>query len=145
MKEILSQLIIPSPFLLLGLMLLIFIDLLTGIQKANKNHESTSSRGLRYSFDKATTYFSLNVSVLIIVNICKLADKVRYFEGWLEYSVNGLLICCAYVEFKSILENLIEINTRDGKQNFIAEVVLTRIHNTIILKFKTTRNEISIK
>lgn len=118
-------------------MFMIFIDLLTGIQKANKNHEATSSRGLRYSFDKATTYFSLIVAVLVLVNITVIADKEKQFTGWLFYSLNALLISCCYVEFKSILENLIEINTRDGHKNQFAKLILVKLHNALILKFKS--------
>ncbi|WP_445454117.1 phage holin family protein [Flavobacterium sp. 25HG05S-40] len=136
MNQFLSHLVYPSPYLIVGLMIMIFLDLLSGIQKANKNHEATSSRGLRYSFDKATTYFSLIVAVLVIVNITVIADKDNHFKGWLDYSINGLFILCCYVEFKSILENLIEINTRNGQKNAFCKLVLVRFHNTLILKFK---------
>ncbi len=136
MQNIIDQLIYPNPLLLVGLIGLIFIDLLTGVQKANKLGEATTSRGLRYSFDKGSTYFSLIVSTLIILNITSLADKQHSFQGWLTYPINTLILASSYIEFKSILENLIEINTKNGKQNFIAKVVLTKIHNGLILKFK---------
>ena len=150
MEKILSQLIYPSPLLLIGVMLMIFLDLLSGVRKAAKNGEATSSRGLRNSFDKATTYFSLNLAVLVIVNITNIADKEKHFVDWLGYSTNTLLIACCYVELKSILENLIDINSEKVVVKFnnppkvtpndFAKFILIPIHNTIILKFKKQSN-----
>lgn len=144
MYKIFQELIYPHPLLLVGVMGMIFIDLLTGIRKAAKNGQATSSRGLRNSFDKATTYFSLNAAVLVIVNITNIADEDKRFVDWLAYSTNGLLLACCYIELKSILENLIEINTtvvnngdKETKvQNDFAKFILTPIHNSLILKFK---------
>lgn len=151
MEKFLSQLIYPHPLLLIGIMVMIFLDLLSGIRKASKNGEATSSRGLRNSFDKATTYFSLNLAVLVIVNITNITDKERHFVDWLSYSTNTLLIACCYVELKSILENLIEINSEIIKLKFnnppkkvpndFAKLILIPIHNAIILKFKKQNND----
>lgn len=149
MKEILSQLIYPHPLLLLGVMVMIFLDLLSGIRKAAKNGEATSSRGLRYSFDKATTYFSLNLAVLVIINITNFADDQKRFVDWLGYSCNTLLIACCYIELKSILENLIKINSEKVKTKFnappkkvpndFAKLILIPIHDALILKFKNNK------
>lgn len=148
MKELLSQLIYPHPLLLLGVMVMIFLDLLSGIRKAAKKGEATSSRGLRNSFDKATTYFSLNLAVLVIINITSFADDQKRFVDWLSYSTNTLLIACCYIELKSILENLIEINTEIQMVKFnqpkkipndFAKFILIPIHNALILKFKNNK------
>lgn len=148
MKEILSQLIYPHPLLLIGVMVMIFLDLISGIRKAAKNCEATSSRGLRNSFDKATTYFSLNLAVLVILNITNFADDQKRFSDWLSYSTDTLLIACCYVELKSILENLIEINTEIQMVRFnqskkipndFAKFILMPIHNALILKFKNNK------
>lgn len=140
MKELIQNLVYPEPALLIGLFGIIFLDLLTGIRKAANNGEATSSRGLRNSFDKATTYFSLIVAVLIVINCISLAH-VKEDVTWLPYGVNGLLMACIYVELKSILENLIEINSIDKIPNDFATIILIPIHNIIILKLKKKTDE----
>lgn len=134
LKEILCQLVYPNLYLIAGLGLIIFIDLITGICKATKNGEATTSRGMRNSYDKATTYFSLLSAVLVVANCIALAH-IKEELNWLPYGLNTLVMSCIYVELKSILENLIEINTVGGKKNYSAKVILTPIHNALILKF----------
>jgi len=142
MKELISHLIYPHPFLLIALFGMVFIDLLSGIQKAKKNGVATSSIGMRRTINKATTYLTLNLSVLIILNITALADPQNYLNGGLKYSINILLLACSYIEMKSILENLIEINSefceikKKSLPNDFAKLILIPIHNIIILKFK---------
>lgn len=152
MKEIFDQLIYPKPLLILGLISIILIDLLTGIRKSNKLGIATLSRGLRNTVDKATTYFSLVVAVLVLINVTKFGDKGQDFLSFFYYSINGLLVAFCYIEFKSILENLIEINTsyeiiKFNKPkpipNDFARIILIPFHNLLILKLQSKKREIN--
>lgn len=134
MNQILAQIVYPNPILIFGLMLMIFLDLLSGIRKASNNGEATTSRGLRNTIDKATTYCTFIFSVLIIVNITSFADTDKDFLGVFKYSLNGLIIGTSYIELKSIIENLIAINTKEGEPSDFCIYFLTPLHNLLILK-----------
>jgi preprotein translocase subunit SecG len=134
MNQILAQIVYPNPILIFGLMLMIFLDLMSGIRKASKNGEATTSRGLRNTIDKATTYCTFIFSVLIIVNITSFADTDKDFLGVFKYSLNGLIIGTSYIELKSIIENLIAINTKEDKPSDFCIYFLTPLHNLLILK-----------
>lgn len=134
MNQIFTQIVYPNPILIFGLMLMIFLDLMSGIRKAANNGEATTSRGLRNTIDKATTYCTFIFSVLIIVNITSFADTDKDFSGIFKYSLNVLLIGTSYIELKSIVENLIEINTKEGKKTDFCIYFLTPLHNLLILK-----------
>ena len=125
------ELIYPEPILLIAIVLLMGIDLLSGVRKAKSNNESTTSRGLRKTFDKGSTYFGFFVAYLIMVNITKYADKNDEYTNILSYSVSGLLVFMCYIEFKSILENLIAISPETDLTNYL----LKPLHNLILLKF----------
>lgn len=139
---IIQHLVYPNPFVLIGLFILIFIDLLTGVNKAKRNGEATTSRGLRKSYDKGSTYFSLLLSVIVLCNIISFADIKQEYAVLTILSVNLLILGCVYIEVKSILENLIEINTRDGEPNDLASSILIPLHNAIILKLKRIKKQI---
>ena len=134
MNQILAQIVYPNPILIFGLMLMIFLDLMSGIRKASNNGEATTSRGLRNTIDKATTYCTFIFSVLIIVNITSFADTDKDFLGVFKYSLNGLIIGTSYIELKSIIENLIAINTKEGESSDFCIYFLTPLHNLLILK-----------
>jgi hypothetical protein len=75
MNEIISQLVYPKPILIIGLLFLMFFDLLTGINKATKAGNATTSRGMRDTFDKGSTYLIFIFSLVILVNITNIADE----------------------------------------------------------------------
>lgn len=131
-----SNLIYPSPITIVGLIILMFFDLLTGVSKASKNGEATSSQGLRKTFDKGSTYLSTVLSLLVIINVTHFADKEQKFFWLMDYSATGIMIFTCYIEFKSILENLIETNKINGKPNDFSKYLLTPIHNLLIVKIK---------
>jgi phage-related holin len=120
----------------MGLFVLIFIDLISGIIKAKRAGEATTSRGLRRTVDKASSYFSLLVSVFIMVNLFGVADSQNEYTSILFFSANGLVTGCAYIELKSILENLIIINTKEGKMNDFATYLIVPLHSVLILKLQ---------
>lgn len=140
MTEIITQLIYPSPVLIFGFMIMILMDLITGIRKAARAGVATTSRGLRNTIDKAGSYLVLILSVLVLINITNLADTDKSFLATFSFSINGLIIGCIYIEVKSILENLITINTKEDKsQTDLCIYFLVPIHAIIILnlnKFK---------
>lgn len=131
---IMDNIIYPHPVTVLCFIGLLLLDVYSGVQKSTKRGRKTTSRGLRESVDKTKSYFTLLLAVTILANATAIA-RADYFN-WLNYSVNGLLLAFCYIEVKSILENLIKINTVDGKPNFFAKTILIPMHNALILKFK---------
>lgn len=146
MKEIIAQLVYPSPFVLLGLFLLILLDALTGINKAGRAGELTTSRGLRNSISKASCYLNLLLSVTILLNLLNLADSKDEYTNIFYLSNNGLALACVYIETKSIFENLIEINTNQKTrvQNDLCNFILVPLHNLLILKLNSRKENINI-
>jgi hypothetical protein len=135
MDQILTSLIYPDPVMIIGFIVILGLDLVTGIIKASKKREATTSKGLRGTIDKAYTYCALLLSLVVIFNLTSFTSP-EYI--WLfNYSINSIVIFSIWIEFKSILENLIAINTdRHGIRNFLCEYLLVKIHNLIIFKFK---------
>lgn len=133
---IVLELVYPSPIIVIGFVLMLLMDLITGIQKTKRNGEYTNSKGLRRTIDKASTYCQLIVSLLIIFNLSNMFNQT--FITAFGYSINGVVGFCVWVEFKSILENLIEVNTNltTGKKNSLANRLLVPMHDLIILKLK---------
>lgn len=141
MEKIIDNLVYPKPILLAGLVVMIFIDLLTGINKAKRAGELTTSKGLRKTVDKASTYFNLLVSVFLLVNLLSISSSTDSFTKIFFLSANGIVMGCVYIELKSVFENLIIINTKDGIENDIAKYLLIPIHSFLILKIKNlTKN-----
>ena len=136
MIEFIRNLIYPSPIVILGFVFMLMIDLITGVRKAKRKGEATTSKGLRRTVDKSTTYFTLIISLLIIFNLSNIANLSGGFKGIFSYSINGVIGFCIMIEFKSILENLIEINKNENKPNLLCEKLLIPLHNIVILKFK---------
>jgi hypothetical protein len=54
-------------------------------------------------------------------------------------STNGIVMGCVYIEIKSVLENLIIINTKEGIPNDIAKYLLIPLHSMLILKLDNLR------
>lgn len=145
MKELLTALVYPNPILLIGLMALIFVDLISGVQKAKraKKKKEITSSGFRRSVRKASSYFNLIVSVAIMVNLLSFADIHKEYSSTFNFSMNGLVIGCVYIEVKSILENLIAINTnKDGKQNDLCRYILVPLHNLLLLRLQAKKQEL---
>lgn len=138
-QDILKQVIYPEPVIIVILMLLVVIDLLTGIRKANSKKEATTSRGLRQTIDKATQYFSFIISMMLISNVGNYAEESKRFTDIFIYSLNGLAAYMCYIELKSILENIIEINPSGDFANMVKP-----IHNVLILKFGKNDNNNAI-
>jgi hypothetical protein len=135
MNQIISQLVYPNPILIIGLLLLMLVDLLTGINKASKQGNATTSRGLRSTFDKGSTYFSFIFSLMVVINLTTLADAGKEFSGIIGLSLSGVMMITCYIEFKSIIENLIIINTdKDGNLSDFAKYFLNPLHSILILK-----------
>lgn len=136
MNQVINLLIYPDPVMTIGFIVILGVDLITGILKASKKKEATTSKGLRGTIDKAYTYCALLLSLLVIFNLTSFTSPE--YNWLLNYSLNSVLIFSIWIEFKSILENLIAINTdRHGVRNFLCEHLLVKIHNFIIFKFKS--------
>ena len=135
MSQTLSALIYPDPIMIIGFILILALDLISGILKAAKKHEATTSKKLRQTINKAYSYSALLLSLLVIFNLSSFTNPE--YKWLFNYFLNSVLIFSIWIEFKSILENLIEINTdKYGVRNFLCEHLLVKIHNLIIFKFK---------
>jgi hypothetical protein len=131
--SILQGIIYPDARLMVVLLAFIFIDLLTGIRKSKKKGITTKSAGLRMTIDKATSYFSFLLCVFLLANISKPGTDSHFAEVILDNSLNALFLASIYIEFKSILENIMEANPDSD----LVKYVIRPLHNIIILKFKT--------
>ena len=140
MKEIISNLIFPSVWFLAGFLIVISTDLITGIRKAAKNNEATTSKGLRRTIDKMSSYVSLMLMVLTLLNLGNLSPGAQGYRAVFDFTINGLVLGCVYIESKSILENLIELNTNDGVKNDLCIYIFCPLHNLLILKLKNIFN-----
>ena len=141
MEQFTDNLVFPKPILLFGLIIMIFLDLLTGINKAKRAGELTTSKGLRKTIDKASTYFNFLMAIFILANLLSLSATKDSFTRLFFMSTNGVVMGCVYIEVKSILENLIIINTKDGVMNDIARYLLVPIHSALILKLQEKREK----
>lgn len=139
MEGLEDNLVFPKAILLLGLVGMIFLDLLTGINKAKRAGELTTSKGLRKTIDKASTYFNFLVSIFILANLLSFSTAKDEFTRLFFMSTNGIVMGCVYIEIKSVLENLIIINTKDGIPNDIAKYLLIPLHSMLILKLDNLR------
>lgn len=142
MNQILSQIIYPQPILIIGLLILMLFDLITGITKATKQGDATTSRGMRNTFDKGSTYFIFIFSLVVLVNITNIADSDKQFSGVLAFSLSAVMIGSCYIEFKSIIENLIITNTaKDGKVSDFATYFLIPLHKILIVKLSKKQED----
>jgi hypothetical protein len=78
---------------------------------------------------------------LVIINITHFADKEQKFFWLMDYSATGIMIFTCYIEFKSILENLIAINIVDGEPNDFAKFILIKLHDVLIVKLNKTKED----
>lgn len=99
----------PSGRLLIAILLLIVIDLITGITKATINKQRRISEGLRRTFSKFMQYGGSIIVSMILLNIIHLStpefsDEISRLFG------NLMLMIIIYIEVVSVFENLEEIN-----------------------------------
>ena len=136
MEEIFKNLLYPAPISVIGLIILMCLDLITGVQKAKINGENTTSSGLRKTLEKGSTYLSCIISLIVILNLTNSASTEKKLLWLMDYSVTGIVLFTCYIEFKSILENLIIINTKEGVENDYVKFILKPLHNILIANFK---------
>lgn len=91
--------VIPISHFLIGVMILVLVDLYTGIQAAKKRKEKLRSHGFRKSIVKIKDYF-------LAILLAQIFEKI-----WLEGFplVHGISFAIALVEFRSNLENISEV------------------------------------
>lgn len=112
----------PSGRLLIAVLLLIVIDLITGITKATINKQRRTSEGLRRTFSKFMQYGGSIIVSMILLNIIhystpEFSDEISYLFGSL------MLMIMIYIEVVSVFENLEEINPKsDFVKYFIKPV-----------------------
>lgn len=81
-----------------GVLLVMLIDLITGIRKARQNGEATTSKGLRKTAQKAMQYY---LPMLVLTMIDLVATQITNFP----YLTGFYFIFIAVIEFISVYEN----------------------------------------
>jgi len=137
MKEylysLIQNIIYPDGRLVLGLFFLMVIDLITGVHKSSKKRIATSSNGFRMTINKGTMYFSFLSAVFVIANVAKPGvPNTGIVNTALDNLLNVILLMSMYIEFKSILENIIEAHP----SNDVVKYLVKPLHNVLILKLK---------
>lgn len=91
--------VVPISDFLIGVMVLVLVDLYTGIQAAKKRKEKLRSHGFRKSIIKIKDYF-------LAILLAQIIEKI-----WLEGIplVHTISFAIAFVEFRSNLENISEV------------------------------------
>lgn len=112
----------PSGRLLIAVLLLIVIDLITGITKATINKQRRTSEGLRRTFSKFMQYGGSIIVSMILLNI--IHHSTPEFSSEISRLFGSLmLMIMIYIEVVSVFENLEEINPKsDFVRYFIKPV-----------------------
>jgi hypothetical protein len=97
----LISIILPVYMFIIGLTVLVFIDLFSGISASRKRGQTViKSSGLRRTATKLGVYFNLLVSSLVITHLV-----VKPYTSVHTPIFETVAFYCALAEFKSILEN----------------------------------------
>jgi hypothetical protein len=140
---IISKLVCPEPVLILSLLLLMLIDLFTGVNKTTKLKKATTAKGLRATFEKGSIYLLFITSLTVIIDFTNVADANKELSNILKLSLSGSMMVTCYIEFKSIIENLLVINTnKDGNLTSFGVYFLNPIRNILIIKFSKKTKQI---
>jgi hypothetical protein len=77
-----------------------------------------------------------------LANIINIADNDKQFTNMLLFSLSTVTCGACYVEFKSIIENLIAINVdKEGNESDFAVYFLLPMHKLLILKLSKKQND----
>lgn len=83
-----------------GLVVLVGIDMRTGIKAARKRGEDVNSKGMRRTVEKASSYLYLLIAALVMQQLFLKDSPINLPLLYIAASL------CAAVEFKSISENV---------------------------------------
>ncbi len=99
-----------------------FMDLLTGIRKANSKGEATTSRGLRKTLTKAYHYF---IPIICGATFDLLLAPLSFYT--LPFMVMGISAYCIMCEVKSVMENTKADSTEMSEMaDFLTKVIENR-------------------
>ncbi len=112
-------------------MLLMFIDLVTGITKAKFHHKERTSEGYRKTIVKLLQY------IVPVVVLYLGAKFIPEHAVMLKKASGYLLMFICYIETTSIFENLYEIDKRSAIAKYLYRPML------VLLKFGMEKNPVS--
>lgn len=129
---------VPTFNLLFVFAIVLGLDFLTGVYKAKRLGQATTSKGFRQTVDKFVSYGIAIASscVLCFVSQQKGGEAVKLISGFLN---DGLVCFIIYIEVVSIFENVIAINPDGAMTNYFYKP----IHKFLTLQLKKTGDQIA--
>jgi len=97
---------LPAPGKIALLVIVMLVDLCTGLIRSWKRGHVTTSHGLKQTAIKVGTYAAIIVAVAAMANV--LADITPSVEEYYVYFVTGMVGFLTFVEIYSIFENIYE-------------------------------------
>lgn len=137
---LLMAIILPPSTLLTWLGITMILDLITGVACAVKKGVPRTSKGFRGTVVKFIQYGGAVGIGIILSNVADI-QKDEASEAIFKYFSTGLLAFIIFIEVKSILENMIEINPESDFTKFFLNPVHDFISLNFIQKFKQNENE----
>lgn len=132
---LLMAIILPPSTLLTWLGITMILDLITGVAVAVKKGGPLTSKGFRGTVVKFIQYGGAVGIGIILANVADI-QKDEASEAIFKYFSTGLLAFIIFIEVKSILENMIEINPESDFTKFFLNPVHDFISLNFIQKFK---------
>jgi phage-related holin len=128
---------VPTFSLLLAMAFALGLDFLTGVYKARRKNEATTSKGFRKTIDKFISYgvAVASSSLLVFISEQKGGEAVKLIGGFLN---DGLVCFIIYIEVVSIFENLIEISPDSP----LCLYFFGPVHKFLTLQIKKTAQQI---
>lgn len=140
MENFFTSLIFPNPIIIIGIAILSFFDLITGVLKSKRKGVATASQGFDKTITKLISYLTLIVLSFVVSNLAIIFYDLQEQVDNLNLGLNSVCLFMIYRDVKSILENLILSNTdENGIHNDFAKFLIP-IHNALILKFNKDFN-----
>lgn len=127
--------ILPDYMLMVGIGFVILLDFITGVIKAIVKGEQRTSVGYRKTIKKFTQYFGAVGASMIAQYALSFKFESNEFNYIADFLNNSLLMFIIFIELTSILENLIEIDTKSP----FAIYVIRPIHS--IMTFAIRNNK----
>ncbi len=132
---LLMSIILPPSTLLTWLGIAMILDLITGVAVAVKKGVPRTSKGFRGTVVKFIQYGGAIAIGIILANVADI-QKDEASEAIFKYFSTGLLAFIIFIEVKSILENMIEINPESDFTKYFLNPVHDFISLNFIQKFK---------
>ena len=133
----LSFIKVPSKEIFLCLVLAVFGDLITGLQKSWATGIATKSTGFRRSILKIGVYITTILGVMILVSMIGLIDKSNAVN--LKYLIDALVGAMVFIELYSMFENISEAYPKSLLTRYLINPILKMLRG----KLESTKDQIN--